>query len=269
MLAQSVTITLVLAIVFSVVFPAVLLIFWKKKTHAPLLPVLFGAICFALFALVLETIPKYPLFIMQNGVSAYIMSHTWAYVLAGTLLAGVFEETGRFVLFGMMKKKYRDRADSVSFGIGHGGIECVLIFGNAMLQYMVFAAMIQNGTFDSLVSQIPANIPNAEAQLATVKEQVLGLTAGGVLLSMWERVIAVTAQIALSVIVFTAVQNREKRYFYPLAILLHALLDVVPALYQRGVVSLLTCELVITVFTVALIPVAVSLYRSAAPVHHD
>lgn len=250
------------AAVFSVVFPAALLIVWHKKTGAKLMPALFGAICFVLFALVLETIPKYPLFIMENGVSAYIASHTWAYVLAGTLLAGVFEETGRFVLFSLMKKKYRDRKDSVMFGIGHGGIECAIIFGTMMVEFLAFSVMIQNGTFDSLFAQIPANVPNAEAQIAALKEQVQGLTAGYVLICMWERVVAVTAQIALSVLVFVSVHNPKKRYLYPAATLLHVVFDVAPALYQRGVISLGVCEVVIFVMALASVPLAVRVYRS-------
>lgn len=252
------------AAVFSVVFPAALLIVWRKKTGAKLMPALFGAICFVLFALVLETIPKYPLFVLENSVSSYILSHTWAYTLAGTLLAGVFEETGRFVLFSLMKKKYHDRTDSVMFGIGHGGIECALIFGMMMIEFLAFSVMIQNGTFDTLFEQLPANVPNAEAQIAALKEQVQGLTAGYILLCMWERVVAVTAQIALSVLVFVSVHNPKKRYLYPLATLLHMLFDVAPALYQRGVISLAVCEIIIFVMAAAFVPAAVRVYRNAA-----
>lgn len=250
------------AIIFAVVFPMILLVIWRRKTHTPLLPALLGAVCFVVFALGLETIPKYPLFIMENDVSAYIATHTWAYVLAGTLLAGIFEETGRFVMFSLMKKKYNEKPVSVMFGIGHGGIECMILLGISALQFIAYAAMIQNGTFDSLLSQIPANVLDAEAQLAAVKEQVLTLTGGSVLLMMWERVTAVTVHIAFSVMVFIAVQRREKRYFYPLAMLLHALFDVTPALYQCSVVPLLVCEIVITVMAAALVPVAIRMYRN-------
>lgn len=252
---------LAVAIVFSVLFPVVLLIVWRKKTGAKLMPALFGVICFVLFALVLETIPKYPLFILENSVSSYILSHTWAYVLAGTLLAGVFEETGRFILFSLMKKKYRDRTDSVMFGIGHGGIECILLFGAMMVQFLVFSVMMQNGTFDTLFSEIPANIPNIEEQITTLREQVQGLTSGYILLCMWERVLAVSAQIAFSVMVFVSVHRKEKRHYFPLAILTHAVFDIAPALYQRSVISLAACEVIITVMVAAFILCAVRMYR--------
>jgi uncharacterized membrane protein YhfC len=57
------------------------------------------------------------------------MSHTWLYAVLGALLAGLFEETGRFIAFKFLLKKRTDRKTAISYGIGHGGFEA--IFGGA------------------------------------------------------------------------------------------------------------------------------------------
>ena len=71
-----------------------------------------------------------------------------------------------------------------------------------------------------------------------------------VCLDGFERVCAITIQIALSVLVLYAV-TRKKYIFVGLAILLHAALDFPAALAQRGIVPLLAVEGIVAVFAVA------------------
>ena len=57
--------------------------------------------------------------------------------------------------------------------------------------------------------------------------------------------------------VFKAV--REKKWlFYPLAILLHMMINTIAGLYQMGVLSLLICELIVVVYSIV---VAVFAFR--------
>lgn len=77
--------------------PIVMLIIWTKKTHAPIKPIIVGAITFALFVYVPEQIPIQLLIVADNEISCAINGSTWLYYLVGGLFAGIFEETGRFV----------------------------------------------------------------------------------------------------------------------------------------------------------------------------
>mgnify|MGYP003305324022 CR=1 FL=1 len=58
MIDNKVFIILGLMICYSVLFPILGVIIWKKKTKEPLKPIIVGAITFFLFAMVLENIPK-------------------------------------------------------------------------------------------------------------------------------------------------------------------------------------------------------------------
>ena len=66
--------------------------------------------------------------------------------------------------------------------------------------------------------------------------------------------------IALSVIVFYGVTREDKRML-PLAILAHALVDLLPALQQRGVVPMYAVEIWLAAGSVVLCIWAAGLYR--------
>lgn len=59
---------------------------------------------FPVFALGLETIPKYFLFFRPSPVSDDLSGHAWCYVLVGALLTGIFEECGRWLPFRFVLK---------------------------------------------------------------------------------------------------------------------------------------------------------------------
>ena len=79
-------------------------------------------------------------------------------------------------------------------------------------------------------------------------------------LNIVERLLAMHFHIGLTVVVFYGVLSARKGYL-PLAILLHMLMDTFPALYQRGVVPLWTVEVWAAFWTVAVVIIAVRLYR--------
>ena len=97
---------MVLSMIVTLLGPIILLIVGKVKKKCSLLPALAGALTFIIAALVLESIPKYFLFADENAVSGYILSHSWAYSLIGALLAGVFEECGRYVTMRFFLRKH-------------------------------------------------------------------------------------------------------------------------------------------------------------------
>lgn len=227
--------------------PVGLLLFWRKKTGAPWRGALVGAAMFFLFALVLEQIPHL-LLLRPDG---FIMSHTWAYVLYGTLAAGIFEETGRLVGFRFLLRRQSGRETSVMYGIGHGGIESLLLGGVAAVANLAVSLQYNAGTLTGdLLAAVPAALAASPAYFLAI----------GV-----ERLVTICLHIALSVLVFQAVKRPGKRWLYPAAILLHAGMDVFAALYQRGVITLWTSEALMAAFTALTCVLAFRLYRADVP----
>lgn len=238
---------IIVSMVVSIPGPVVLLLIWRHKKKCSLLPALAGAVTFIAAALVLESIPKYFLFSAQNSVSAYILSHAWAYGLVGALLAGVFEECGRYVTMRFFLRNHSAKETCISYGIGHGGIECILLVGFGMLSNLMLALAINSGTTALLVNGLPA-------EQAAVYESAFAVLAasgfGTYLWGIWERIFTMIFHISMSVLVFAAAKIKSKFHFFPLAILLHTAVDIFAALYQFGTLPLFVTELCIAVFSI-------------------
>lgn len=131
--SQVTTMNMWITAVVSIFLPIVLLIMWRKKMKVRIAPFFVGALIFIVFALVLENISHSIFIIKDSGLSRFVNGNTWAYVLYGALAAGIFEETGRFVAFKFFMKNNDDKESAVTYGIGHGGIESILVVGFSML----------------------------------------------------------------------------------------------------------------------------------------
>lgn len=248
---------MILSMIVTLLGPVILLIIWKVKKKCSLLPALAGALTFIIAAMVLESIPKYFLFADENAVSGYILSHSWAYSLIGALLAGVFEECGRYVTMRFFLKKHSAREDAISYGIGHGGFECVLLIGFGMTSNLMLAFAINNGMIALLTNGLPAD------QAAVYESIVTTLTTAGpgmFLWSIWERFFTLIFHISMSVLVFASVKVKGKFYLFSLAILLHTAIDLFAAFYQFGSLPLAVTELAIAVFSVGTVLLARRVY---------
>ena len=222
-----------LAAVAGIGLPILVLLLWKAKfcRGARLYPAVVGAITFVVFAQVLEGVPKNIFFGGSTGVSQYVLTHAWAYTLIGCLLAGVFEEVGRYLAFRYLLKRYTNRWDAVTYGIGHGGVESILVLGLTGINNLAIAQLVNSGSLDTVTNGLnAAQLNQVQAQVASVA----GFGAAGLLLGLLERMAAMALHISLSVVVFRAVRQHKVKYL-ALAIALHALFDVPAALYQCGV----------------------------------
>lgn len=247
MLSTTQMLAMALSAALAVLLPAALIIFWRRKTRAPFSAALVGAAVFFVFALVLE--PMLHRVVLTEG--GYVMTHPWAYVLYGALAAGVFEETGRLVGFKLLLKRRTGRETGVMCGLGHGGMEAVLLCGLNMITYLILAARAGSGADLGAYGQAMAA---ASATPAAI------LAIAGV-----ERVIAICFHTALSVLVFQAAFRPGKRWLFPAAIGLHMGLDLFAAAYQMGIITnIYVLEGIIALFTAAVCALAVRMYRRDA-----
>jgi uncharacterized membrane protein YhfC len=182
---------------------------------------------FVLFALILEQFLHSLVLRPAVDGSIWLTSQPLLYVLYGILAAGIFEETARFIAFHVLKKKYDGVGVGLAYGIGHGGIEVIILLGFVMLNNLLFSLLINTGQAAALGDSEP--IVTAIATLTSTDSWVFLI--GGV-----ERISAITAQISLSLLVWMAV-SQKKLGLFALAIALHAAFDLPAALAQVGVLS--------------------------------
>lgn len=204
-----------------IAIPVVLFIVLRKRYRADVLPFVIGCAVMLLFALVLESL-VHQVVLLGTAAGAKIQSNLWLYALYGGLMAGIFEETGRFAAFKTVLRKSSGNNNALMYGAGHGGFEAFSVLTLTMISNIIIAALINSGTADMIMSTVPAELqPQVEAQfMALVTTESWQFLVG-----ILERVFAVVLQLALSVIVWHAAKTAGKWYLYPVAILLHALVD--------------------------------------------
>lgn len=227
--------------VIAVFFPLILMIWFYRKRRISFVPIGIGAVMFLVFAMGLEQVMHY--FVFKNIPG--IKDNTALYVLYGSLAAGTFEECGRFVAFKFILKKRREWKDGIAYGIGHGGIEAWLVGGLGLIGMIITAMMLNNGTFP--FSSAPVE---SQEKIHAIQKQLSEASWPTFLLAGAERIMAICAHIGFSTIVLYGVRNNRSIYLL-YAILLHALMDVGAALYQKGVLNVWVVETIVACFAVA------------------
>ena len=244
---------MVIATVLFIVVPVVLWIVWCIKKKEKFTTILVGAAAFFLFAIVLEkpiqNVLVFPtaMGLKEHAASQFINARPvlWAFLVG--FFPGLFEETGRFVAFKTVLKKRKNRETSISYGLGHGGFEVMFILGINFITYISYALMINSGTFGEVVRQVEAIAPDQVEAYTAIPKQLAAFTAFSIFLAIWERVFSVLFHIGASVIVFYAAKEKKKLWLYPLAILLHTIMDGILGLNMQGIVSLSDIQLEVIV----------------------
>lgn len=235
---------MILGAVLAIAAPVCLTAIWIKRKREPFSTVFIGAVTFLLFAIILEKpIQNVLIFptvmgLPDQAISRFLNANPVLLALAAGLFPGLFEETGRLVAYKTVLRKRRNKETSISHGIGHGGFEVMFLLGITYIQYIAYAVMINNGTFQSLVAQIVAQAPEQAANVSSVVNLLTAFSASDLAMSFMERIFAVMFHVGASILVFYACQDRAKLWLYPLAILLHTALDFIAALSLFGVITL-------------------------------
>lgn len=238
---------MILSAFISIGIPIIFSIVIVKKYKASVESLIVGGAVFFVFQVLL----RIPLLSNLNGMDWYI-SLSKNYFLTALFLgitAGLFEEIGRFLGFKfIIKRKNYLYKNAIAFGIGHGGIEAILLVGLTYVNNLVMSLFINKGTFDQIFG---GKINSTD--LSIIKSQLIDTKAYLFLFGGVERLFAITIQIAFSLIVLYAIKNRKYLYLL-IAIGLHALVDT-PVAYMsmKGVNAIFIEGYVFITFILALV----------------
>ncbi len=239
-------IAMAISALIGIAIPAILYVIYRKK-GANHLPFWVGCITFVLFAFVLEQLAYY--FFMKTALWTKITSNIFALAIVGGLFAGVFEETGRYVAFKtVLRKKRGNDTNALMYGAGHGGVEAVVLLSVSMAINVIFSLQTNAG-------QTSAFGGLGEAQ------QIIGIPFWTFLVGAVERISAVAIHVSLSVLVWFAAKNNKRFWLFPLAILLHLLVDAVAVILSRSGVNVWVIEGAVYVMAIAFIFLAIAVWR--------
>ena len=249
-----------ISLLFAIAIPVGLFIFYRKKYDCKIKPFFIGCGVFVIFALVLEG--ALHAIILGGGRAQALMAKPLLYGLYGGFMAGLFEETGRFVAFKtILKKSQDDDTTGLMYGAGHGGFEAFyLLFAGAMTN-LVFSMMINTGNTalitESLSGDKLAAMEQTLETLLTAKP--LSLAAGVI-----ERIPAVALHISLSVLVWFGAKNKDKWYFYPIALIIHFAVDAVAGTLAVMKTNTVIIELLLYVLSAAVVLLALVVWKRNA-----
>ena len=252
---------IVLNLVLGFVVPIGLAWWMVRKYQVKWSTILIGAATFFVFVLVLEALVHQV--VLKGPHGAAIQGNIWYYALYGGLMAGLFEETGRFLAMKYLLKKEPSTAlPGIAYGIGHGGAEMLFVFGVTMVSYLAMAVMVNTGQADTLLSQAPAEA-QAQAQVSEQIDKLVASKPGDYLLGLWERASALILQVSLSVLVWLAVRKGGRwLWLFPAAILLHAGVDAGTVLLSKSA-DMVVIELLVLAEALAVAALAWLLVRRA------
>lgn len=223
-----------------VILPIVLAIVLTRKFSLPWKLILAGALTF-IASQVLHIPVVYGLTaLFTNNILSIPAAWTLIFnaIVLG-LLAGIFEETARWILYKFILKDVKTWNEGVLVGVGHGGVEAVIL---GVLALTSVLGMIAMRNADLSAMGIPAD------QLELAKKQVTDFWSAPVytaFLGLVERVFAVCLHLSLSVMVLYSVVHRKPIWFWS-ALLWHAIVDAL-AVYLMPIIGAIGIEAVVGV----------------------
>ena len=149
-------------------------------------------------------------------------SFLFAFTLAFT--AGLFELAGRFVVAKLMQKNLNYNR-SIAAGLGHGGIEAMILIGITYLNNILYIFMINGGTFDAVVNEAMTAGVDVSA-LLLVKDQLIAASPALFLLAGFERILAMICHLAMSLLVCCGVHIRKPGKYLLVCLGIHTLMDL-------------------------------------------
>jgi uncharacterized membrane protein YhfC len=135
------------------------------------------------------------------------------------LLAGIFEETARYILFKWIRKSSDTWQNGIVIGLGHGAIEAILI---GILAIFTLAQMTAMKNIPDL-----STMGISAEQIELVKNQIDSYWSQSSIVpyfGLMERMSAMSLHVGLSIFVLLSVLTNQKKWFW-LALLWHALVD--------------------------------------------
>lgn len=197
----------------------------------------------------------------QSWFLRFSQNHLFAYAFSLAFTAGLFELAGRFAVAKLMQKRLTLRR-SLAAGLGHGGIEAMLIVGITYINNLAYIAMINTGTFDAALAQAAAAGVDV-SQLELIRQQLLSASPALFLLGGFERILAMIAHLGMSMLVCYGVSHKCPGKCTLICLGIHTLIDLTAgiSLLAGGVLSQRAAYLIIYLILIAVAAVSILVIR--------
>jgi len=242
-----------LQILFGFGLPIALMYLMNKKLKAKFSSFYLGCIVYFVAVFILESLVNNAVFKDSGDV---LNNNVVLFALYAGAAAAVFEEVGRFIAFRFFMKDRLNVENGIMYGIGHGGLEAILILGLNGVNTLITSIMVNNGTleksFESMDEAMIKETYDAVAALWTTQAWVYYV---GVI----ERIFAVLFHIALSIIVYKAVKSKHSEIVAH-AMIIHFIMDFATVVFSKTLPTAVT-ETLVALLSIATVYYAITLVK--------
>lgn len=226
MVGVSTIIAVVVTLLVTTLFPLGLYVIYgvKNKGKGVWSAGLFGAAGFFVMQVIIR-MTILSIVAMLPGYGTFVMKHYILYCFILALTAALFEVVARVVVAKILSKDLTYEK-GVAAGIGHGGIESIVIVGMTYVNNLIYIVMINTGAFDVLIEQTAAQGVDV-SQLELLKVQLTEFPSAMFYLAGYERILTIILHIALSLLVCYFVWKKKTWIGVIICTLIHFLVDFI------------------------------------------
>lgn len=230
MVSTSVIIAICVTLFISLLLPILIYVIYgvKNKGKGIWTAWLLGAAGFFVFQVIIR-LPILSILSLNQSFISFAENHYILYCLALAFTAGLFEVAGRYAAAKIMNKRGITFKKGFAAGLGHGGIEAMLIVGMTYINNLIYIAMINTGSFDAIVEQT-AQLGTDTSSLVMVKDTLINSSPVIFYLAGYERILTMILHVALSLIVCYFVWKKKDAVGIIICLAFHTIVDFITPL---------------------------------------
>lgn len=232
MVSTASMIAIIITLFITLIAPVIVWIIYgvKNKGKGVWKALALGAAGFVLLQMIIR-MPILNIVSLVPGFGTFVAEYYVVYCLILAITAALFEVVARFGVAKILQKKI-NYEQGVAAGLGHGGIEAILIVGMTYINNLLYAIMINSGTFAQTIEAVAATdtTGTAEAQLLAIQASLVEAPSYLFYLAGYERVLTVIFHTAMSLLVCYLVYKKKAVLGVSIAFVAHFLVDFIAPL---------------------------------------
>lgn len=225
MIGLSTIIAVCITLCITLFLPIVVYIIYgiKSKEKGVWLAWIIGALGFLAMQMGIR-LPILSAVALLPSFSTFVTNHFVLYSFILAVTAALFEVIGRYGVARILNKKGLSPKMAVAAGLGHGGIESIVLIGMTYVSNLILILMINSGGFDIMIHEAAAAGVDM-AQLAGIKDTMLNTDTILFYLAGYERVLTMIIHLAMSLLVCYGVWKGKALPYVTFSFLFHWALD--------------------------------------------
>ena len=248
----------------SLILPVVALVVYavKNRKQGVASAWFLGAAGFFLMQVVIR-VPILSTLSLMPGFVSFVENHYVLYALMLGLTAALFEVVGRFACAKILNKNLT-YTKGFAAGLGHGGIEAMVLIGMTYVSNLLYVAMINTGAIEGVIAQTEAMGVDVASEVYALVDTLVNGPAYLYLLAGYERILAMIGHVAMTLVVFYFMSKKQTLKGIGICVLYHFVMDSMVGIigglatpYLGSVVSQNVSYVLTYVFLTAMAAVAI------------